>query len=81
MLKSIIGWILATASALLGLLVFIFVVSVLPLGPLAAGAGEILKGVGWLFGTFLPGAGQLALDAARDRLSDGGTAPTTTTIP
>jgi hypothetical protein len=82
MFKSIVGWILATASLLLGLLVFIFVISVLPLGPMAALAGSILSGVGWLFGTALPQIGQIALDAARENLKDGGSAiPPTTTIP
>jgi hypothetical protein len=80
MFKSIIGWILATASIILGLLVFVLVLSLLPLGPVASAAGQILKGVGWLFGTALPQLGQIGLDAARNQINTGSpVAPTTTT--
>jgi hypothetical protein len=77
MLKSIVGWILATASLLLGVLIFFGVIDFFPaavLGGLFSGIG---RGIGWLFGTALPTLGDIILD--RLRSSTPSVPPTTTT--
>ncbi|HEV8653274.1 MAG TPA: hypothetical protein VG276_28745 [Actinomycetes bacterium] len=68
MAKGIVMFLLGFASTILGLIVFLFVMSVLPAGPLAAAAGGVLNGLGYLFGEALPEIGRIALKAAAKQL-------------
>jgi hypothetical protein len=77
--KAFVGWLLATISLLLGLLVFLFVIDLLPPGPLASFIGGLLSFGGWLFGTAAPAMGDAAIDRFRD--GSNGAPPTTTTAP
>lgn len=79
MVKSIIGWLLATASVILGILWFFGVLTFFPLGPGVAFIGQVLHGLGWIFGTALPRLGTIILDRLQETVSSG--PPTTTTIP
>lgn len=79
-MKAFIGWLLATTSLLLGILVFLFVIDLLPAGPLANAVGGLLSFVGWLFGTAAPAMGDAAIDRFRDGAGNGAP-PTTTTVP
>lgn len=77
-MKAFFGWLLAATSLLLGLLVFLFVIDILPTEPLSFAAGGILNFFGWLFGTAAPAMG----NAVIDRFADSGNGvPPTTTIP
>lgn len=78
MLKSVVGWILATASLLLGVLIFFGVITLVPPEPLVLLFRGIGTGLGWLFGTALPTLGDIILDRLRSGTPD---VPPTTTVP
>lgn len=65
MLKSIIGWILATASIIIGFLFFFGVISFVPPEPIGLLLGGLGTGLGWLFGTALPAIGNIIIDRLR----------------
>jgi hypothetical protein len=62
MIKSIIGWILATASLIIGVLIFFGVITFVPPEPVGVLLGGLGTGLGWLFGTALPRLGEIILD-------------------
>ena len=65
MLKSTVGWILATASVLIGTLLFFGVISFVPPEPIGLLLSGLGTGLGWLFGTALPTLGDIILDRLR----------------
>jgi hypothetical protein len=67
MLKQFVGWVLLTASILVGALIFFGVIDFFPAGLLGDALGGIFRGIGWLFGTALPTLGQIILDRLRNR--------------
>lgn len=82
MLKSIVGWMLATASLLLGILWFFGILTFVPPEPLMALVNGLGHGLGWVFGTALPGLGDIILDRLRHATTNAPVvAPPTTTIP
>lgn len=77
-MKAFIGWVLATASAVLALLWFFGVITFVPPDLLGVVLGGIARGLGWIFGTALPSLGDIILDRLRSAATDGSTPPTTT---
>jgi hypothetical protein len=78
MVKSIVGWLLATASLIIGALLFFGVITFIPPDPASGLLSGIGRGIGWLFGTALPTMGDIILDRFR---SSTPSVPPTTTIP
>jgi hypothetical protein len=76
--KAFLLWLLGIISLLLGVLIFLFVIDLLPAGPLGFAVGGLLNFVGWLFGEAAPAMGDAAIDRFRD---EGSAGPTTTTVP